>query len=69
MMIMQCALHSDDLFTPQPMLKRGNVLGPVRTVAIGTYVLETIAPQVFIPSSRSSFRRIFDRLSLNNIGM
>jgi hypothetical protein len=39
---MQCALHSDTPFIPQPMLKRGHVLGPSRTAEIRAYMIETL---------------------------
>jgi hypothetical protein len=41
---MQCALHSDAPFIPQPMLKRGHVLGPSRTAKIEAYIIETLTP-------------------------
>jgi hypothetical protein len=41
---MQCAFHSDAPFIPQPMLKRGHVLGPSRTAEIEAYTIETLTP-------------------------
>jgi hypothetical protein len=41
---MQCALHSDAPFIPQPMLKLGHVLGPSRTAETEAYIIETLTP-------------------------